>query len=164
MAWAHMPALDKLERYRHDLHPTAGLSTMNAIYSSISQEVRHMTQQPHQPRDEILSGHGCSSRYLFRVAGRQESTAECHLCDVCAEESTQYALKYRPPWAEQHRELCAIVGSELSLSAVFHAMVGCESMYSAVVRKAMLCVFGFSFERKKSLVKSLQSYDNLPKS
>lgn len=79
---------------------------------------------------QILSGHGCFGRYLYRVA-RREASPVCHQCSF-AEDTAQHALEACPGGAEPRRSLIAVVGSDLSLSAIIAQMVDDERSWEAM--------------------------------
>ncbi|CAH2217202.1 jg2784 [Pararge aegeria aegeria] len=111
--------------------PSAGQRTIEAIRPVLQQWVKrkHGTLTFHLA--QVLSGHGCFGRYLFKVAGR-EPTEVCHECG-CATDTAQHTLADCPKWAESRKALVATVGQDLSLPAVVRAMVGSDRSWEAVV-------------------------------
>ncbi|CAH2106967.1 unnamed protein product [Euphydryas editha] len=80
-----------------------------------------------------LSGHGCFGKYLHVVA-RRETTPDCHHSDCC-EDSAQHTRDTSvscPAWAEQRRDLAAVIGEDLSPPAVARALVGGNRAWTAV--------------------------------
>lgn len=110
--------------------PSAGHWTIGAIRPVLERWVGrkggflsfHLTQ--------VLSGHGCFGRYLFRRAGR-EPKMQCHDCGD-AEDTAQHTLAVWPAWAERRAALVAVVGGDLSLPVVVKAMLGEERRWEAV--------------------------------
>ncbi|XP_045445809.1 uncharacterized protein LOC123653876 [Melitaea cinxia] len=80
---------------------------------------------------KVLTGHGCFGRYLCRVLGR-EPTTECHHCDVGAEDTAEHTRAECPAWSKERAALSAVVGLDLSLSALIRAMVDSEEKWIAV--------------------------------
>ena len=81
----------------------------------------HMTQ--------VLTGHGCFGEFLCRIG--KAATPGCHHCD-CPGDTAQHTLEVCPAWEEQRRVLMGSIGADLSLPAVFTAMVGSENAWQAV--------------------------------
>ncbi|XP_013170343.1 PREDICTED: uncharacterized protein LOC106119755 [Papilio xuthus] len=78
---------------------------------------------------QVLSGHGCFGRYLWRI-GREE-TSSCHGCGA-DEDTAQHTLEVCCAHEEERRTLVATIGSDLSLPGVIRAMLGSERSWTAV--------------------------------
>nr|XP_032516585.1 uncharacterized protein LOC116769558 [Danaus plexippus plexippus] len=80
---------------------------------------------------QVLSGHGCFGRYLFRI--RREETLGCRHCDHQPEDTVEYTVTECPAWAELRRvHRVAIGGGDLSRSALVQAMVRSKRRWEAV--------------------------------
>ncbi|XP_026736726.1 uncharacterized protein LOC113500216 [Trichoplusia ni] len=80
---------------------------------------------------QVLTGHGCFGRYLFRIP-QKEPTPGCHHCSS-SEDTAQHTLEQCPAWAEQRRALAVTVGQDMSLSAVVASMSSSEDSWRAVM-------------------------------
>ncbi|XP_063545412.1 uncharacterized protein LOC134753469 [Cydia strobilella] len=80
---------------------------------------------------QILSGHGCFGRFLWKIVGR-EPTPECHECGA-EQDTAQHTLEVCPAWGSQRSVLISVVGSDLSLPAVIAAMVRQDTAWQAML-------------------------------
>ncbi|XP_013182760.1 PREDICTED: uncharacterized protein LOC106128842 [Papilio xuthus] len=78
---------------------------------------------------QILTGHGCFGRYLYRI--RREERMSCHECGA-DEDTAQHTLQVCTAWSEERRTLVAAIGDDLSLPGVIRAMLGSEGSWEAV--------------------------------
>lgn len=78
---------------------------------------------------QLLTGHGCFGKFLCEVLGREPSAA-CHHCGGSAD-TTQHTREECPAWAEPRAALSAVVGTDLSLSALVKTMVESEEAWKA---------------------------------
>lgn len=110
--------------------PSAGHNTIEAVRPVLERWVtrRHGVLSFHLT--QILSGHGCFGRYLWRVVG-VEPTPECHHCE-CPEDTAHHTLAECSAWAVERAELVAVVGADLSLPTIVRSMVDSESAWDAV--------------------------------
>ncbi|XP_063362818.1 uncharacterized protein LOC134665486 [Cydia fagiglandana] len=81
---------------------------------------------------QVLTGHGCFGRYLWRVA-RREDTAVCKHCDRGEEDTAHHTRAVCPAWDEPRSEMAAVLGADLSLPAIASAMVRNRGTWEAVV-------------------------------
>ncbi|XP_028041727.1 uncharacterized protein LOC114251601 [Bombyx mandarina] len=79
---------------------------------------------------QVLSGHGCFGRYLWRVCGREPHPG-CHQCGH-PDDDAQHALEACPRWEHPRRNLVAVLGQDLSLRAVVARMVEDRSSWEAM--------------------------------
>ena len=111
--------------------PKAGLRTVEAVRPVL----KEWTDRRHGSLSfrlvQVLSDHGCFGKYLCQIAGR-EPTYECHHCS-CAVDTAQHSLEECPAWDSQRRDLCAVVGEDLSLPALVRAMVEDERSWDAAL-------------------------------
>jgi hypothetical protein len=80
---------------------------------------------------QILTGHGCFGRYLWEIAGR-ENTPACHHCGG-VEDTAQHTLEVCPAFSEERARLSVHVGPDVSLPAVIKSMVDSERSWQAAV-------------------------------
>ncbi|XP_052752348.1 uncharacterized protein LOC128200985 [Galleria mellonella] len=80
---------------------------------------------------EILSGHGCFGRYLWKVS-RREPTPVCHQCGA-EEDTAQHTLEDCPRWTIARQALTAVIGADLTLPSVVRRMVNDEQSWEAMV-------------------------------
>ncbi|XP_012234683.2 uncharacterized protein [Linepithema humile] len=78
---------------------------------------------------EVLTGHGCFGDHLCRIG--KEHTTECHHC-AASRDSAQQTLAECEAWARERRALTTVVGKDLSLTALFRAMLEGEEKWQAV--------------------------------
>ncbi|XP_073954625.1 uncharacterized protein [Choristoneura fumiferana] len=90
---------------------------------------------------QVLSGHGCFSKYLCKIA-RRETTPMCHHCGG-AEDTAQHTLQMCPAFDGQRESLKAVIGNDLSLPAVVKSMTDSE-----VVDCHGLLLRGDGYERR----------------
>jgi hypothetical protein len=109
--------------------PTAGHSTISAIQPCLAEWVGRGHGSLTFRLVQVLTGHGCFGRYLYRI-GRELST-RCHECGA-DEETAQHALEQCPAWAPQRQSLVSIIGTDLALLAVVKAMAHSASSWEAV--------------------------------
>ncbi|XP_075992916.1 uncharacterized protein LOC142987863 [Anticarsia gemmatalis] len=83
------------------------------------------------PVPQVLSGHGCFGRYLWKVA-RREPTAECHHCGA-EEDTAAHTLSDCAAWTTQRARLVEVVGADLSLPAVVRAIACDASAWRAMI-------------------------------
>jgi len=69
---------------------------------------------------QVLTGHGCFGKYLHRIG--REVTPRCHHCDA-GEDTASHTLEICPAWSENRRVLQRVVGQDVSLPALVHAML-----------------------------------------
>lgn len=114
--------------------PSAGHDTIDAVRPVLERWVtrRHGVLSFHLT--QILSGHGCFGRYLWRVAGA-EPTPECHHCGN-AEDTARHTLAECSAWAVERAELVAVVGADLSLPSIVRSIVHRESAWDALAEFA----------------------------
>lgn len=141
LARGQRPALREIEgrrqQYRDALEeewlgrlarPSAGLTTIEAVRPVFKEWLSREHGSLSFRLTQVLSGHGCFSRYLCRI-GREPTTA-CHHC-ACGNDTVQHTLADCPSWAEPRRELTNVIGSGLSLPALLKAMVESEDGWRA---------------------------------
>lgn len=80
---------------------------------------------------QVLTGHGCFGKYLCQVAGR-EPTTDCHHCDSGLEDTAEHTVRECTAWTNERAELTAAIGVDLSLHAIFLAMVSSRDGWTAV--------------------------------
>lgn len=130
--WRHNSHLALLQKWKERLEePSAGHRTVDALRPILEKWVERRRGVLTFHATQVLSGHGCFGRYLWKVAGR-EPTAECHQCG-CAEDTAQHVLAECPQWVESRATLVASVGADLSLPAVVSSMVDSERSWKAVL-------------------------------
>lgn len=130
--WRQRAQRVTLRRWRERLEqPNAGHWTIGAIGPVLKQWVRRKEGVLTFRLVQVLSGHGCFGRYLCHVAGR-ESTAKCHQCGA-AEDTAMHTLVECPAWSQERAQLCAVIGTDLSLPAVLKNMVSDKTSWDAVV-------------------------------
>lgn len=137
------PPTESISQWRSNLHedllrrwierleePSAGVLTIGALRPVLRDWLnrRHGVVTFHLA--QVLTGHGCFGSYLCRVAQR-ELTPACHFCGH-AEDTAAHTLAVCPAWAEPRGRLEDVVGTDLSLAAIFQAMVGSEVAWNAV--------------------------------
>ncbi|XP_028037327.1 uncharacterized protein LOC114248320, partial [Bombyx mandarina] len=82
---------------------------------------------------QMLTGHGCFDRYLFKIAGR-EPTAQCqHCADRDEEDTAEHTLARCSGVDEQRAALVAVIGEDLSLPRVVATMLGSEASWKAML-------------------------------
>ncbi|XP_073947334.1 uncharacterized protein [Choristoneura fumiferana] len=112
-------------------HPTAGIRTVEAIRPVL----RDWLEREHGALTfrltQVLSGHGCFGRYLYKIA-RREPTPVCHECG-CTEDTAQHTLEVCPAWAIERQDLAMVVGPNLSLTSLVHEMTKCEDVWRAAI-------------------------------
>ncbi|XP_052751864.1 uncharacterized protein LOC128200927 [Galleria mellonella] len=74
---------------------------------------------------QILSGHGCFGRYL-------SNTEECQACGA-DQDTAEHTLEECPAYADERRDLSAVVGTDLSLPAIVRRMVSSERSWEAML-------------------------------
>ncbi|RLU25407.1 hypothetical protein DMN91_001563 [Ooceraea biroi] len=82
---------------------------------------------------QLLTGHGCFSTFLHRI-GKLEDVG-CRHCDGGAD-SAEHTLQECDAWEAGRRELIAIIGADLTLSAVVGAILRNREAWSAFSRFA----------------------------
>ncbi|XP_037871048.2 retrovirus-related Pol polyprotein from type-1 retrotransposable element R1 [Bombyx mori] len=81
---------------------------------------------------QVLSGHGCFGRYLWKVC-RREPHPGCHQCGH-PDDDAQHALEACPRWERSRRDLIAVLGRDLSLRAVVARMLEDRNSWEAMTR------------------------------
>lgn len=130
------PALREVEYHRLELNnilveewhsrlaqPSAGLRAIEAVRPVLREWLNREHGSMTFRLTQLLSGHGCFSKYLCRIG--REQTNECHHCDG-AVDSAQHTLAECPAWDIPRQELISKVGNDLSLPALVSAMVGSD--------------------------------------
>jgi len=79
---------------------------------------------------QVMSGHGCFGEFLCWIG--REGTTRCHHCDAQSD-TASHTVEECPAWIEERRGLSAVVGPDLSLSALVNVMLGSERSWQAVV-------------------------------
>jgi len=79
---------------------------------------------------QIITGHGCFGKFLCRIG--RERTTRCHHCGA-PEDSAHHTFEECSEWAQQRRVLAAVVGDDLSLPAIFDAILGSERSWKALL-------------------------------
>ncbi|XP_064073441.1 uncharacterized protein LOC113403570 [Vanessa tameamea] len=80
---------------------------------------------------QVLTGHGCFSRYLHRIA-RREMTPSCHECGAPSDTARNTLIECSACGPQRH-SLAAIIGRDLSLLSVINAMIGSERCWKEMV-------------------------------
>jgi len=79
---------------------------------------------------QLLTGHGCFGEFLCWIG--RERTKGCHHCGA-PEDTAQHTLEECPAWANERRDLMAVVGRDLSIQAIIDAWIRNERSRRAVV-------------------------------
>ncbi|XP_063532848.1 uncharacterized protein LOC134743387 [Cydia strobilella] len=145
-AWErdHWPTPSEIEARRADFlndamgawecrleRPIAGSRTIEAIRPVLKDWVERRHGVLTFRLTQILSGHGCFGRFLWKIVGR-EPTPECHECGA-EQDTAQHTLEVCPAWGSQRSVLIPVVGSDLSLPAVIAAMVRQDTAWQAML-------------------------------
>lgn len=118
------------EWLRRLMQPKAGLRTIEAFRPILKSWLKREHGSVTFRLTQILSGHGCFSKYLCRI-GREPTTA-CHHC-TALEDTADHTLAECSAWTDDRNEMTNSIGSDLSLTAVVDAMVNSEDGWQAVV-------------------------------
>ncbi|XP_072766605.1 uncharacterized protein [Anoplolepis gracilipes] len=79
---------------------------------------------------QVLTGHGCFGEYLCRIG--KEGTTACHHCEE-VRDTARHTLEKCPAWDTLRRDLCSVVGNDLSLPTMVTKMLGDERSWKAIV-------------------------------
>lgn len=109
--------------------PSAGHRTIEAIRPVLAEWVQRKHGFLSFRSVQVLSGHGCFGKYLFKIA-RRESSAECHECGG-AVDTAEHTLAECPEWDSLRASLVSVVGADLSLPTIVAAMVDSERAWDA---------------------------------
>ncbi|XP_013175655.1 PREDICTED: uncharacterized protein LOC106123791 [Papilio xuthus] len=104
---------------------------MEAVRPVLRQWVEARHREPTYFLTQLLTGHGCFSRYLCEVVGI-ESGPECHQCASGDVDTAEHTLAVCTGWDAQCATLTGAIGRDLSLPAVIRAMAGSEQSWAAV--------------------------------
>ncbi|XP_075983178.1 uncharacterized protein LOC142981268 [Anticarsia gemmatalis] len=130
--WRQESSRDVLRTWTERLEePSAGVLTIGAIRPVLVEWTSRGHGVITYCLTQVLSGHGCFGRYLWKVA-RREPTAECHHCGA-VEDTAAHTLSECAAWTEPRARLVAVVGADLSLPAVVRAMVCDASAWRAMI-------------------------------
>lgn len=130
--WRFHARQSLLEEWRERLnHPSAGKWTVEAVRPVLGDWLDRAHGSVTFRLSQVISGHGCFGKYLHKVAGR-EPTPMCHHCG-CGEDTAQHTLEACPAWVSERGALAAVVGSDVSLQALIHSMLGSEASWDAAV-------------------------------
>ncbi|KAL0867489.1 hypothetical protein ABMA27_008273 [Loxostege sticticalis] len=123
---------DALAMWRERLaDSTYGRRTTGAIAPVLTEWVRRQHGRLTFRVTQVLSGHGCFGAFLAMIG--RESTAECHHCHRCDEDTAQHTLASCSAWARERGVLVSVVGSDLSLTAIVARMASTEEAWQAVL-------------------------------
>nr|XP_032519012.1 uncharacterized protein LOC116771300 [Danaus plexippus plexippus] len=122
-AWQDELQRDLMTQWKERLsQPKAGLATIAAVKPIFEEWLERRYGVLTFRLTQVLSGHGCFGRYLFRI--RREETPGCRHCDDQPEDTVEHTVAECPAWAEHRRVLrVAIGGGDLSRAALVQAMV-----------------------------------------
>ncbi|KAJ0180628.1 hypothetical protein K1T71_004032 [Dendrolimus kikuchii] len=110
-------------------NPSAGLALIEAVRPIMSEWLNRRHGTLTFRLTQVLSGHGCFGKYLYRI--RREQTSGCHHCVGGEEDTVLHTLQVCPAWDEQRCDLIAAIGADLSLPALVKAMVGSADAWNA---------------------------------
>uniref|UniRef100_A0A8R2QYD3 Reverse transcriptase n=1 Tax=Bombyx mori TaxID=7091 RepID=A0A8R2QYD3_BOMMO len=113
--------------------PSAGLRTVEAVRPVLADWVGRDRGGLTFRLTQMLTGHGCFGRYLFKIAGR-EPTAQCHHCaDRDEDDTAEHTLARCSGFDEQRAALVAVIGEDLSLPRVVATMLGSDASWKAML-------------------------------
>ncbi|XP_041987956.1 uncharacterized protein LOC121739522 [Aricia agestis] len=110
--------------------PQVSVNLVQAIRPVLKQWLTRKTGALSFRLTQVLTGHGCFGRYLCEIVSREETT-RCHHCD-CDRDTTEHTVTACPSWIVQRAALSATIGPDLSLPALFRAMLSSEQEWKAV--------------------------------
>ncbi|XP_045446886.1 uncharacterized protein LOC123655092 [Melitaea cinxia] len=109
--------------------PAAGLARVNAIHPP-----RCCVKRRHRVLSfrltQVLTRHGCFSKYLHQIVGR-EATPACHTCGEPSV-TARHTLEDCIAWGPQRCALVAVIGEILSLQSVVRSILSSDRYWSAV--------------------------------
>ncbi|XP_018364716.1 PREDICTED: uncharacterized protein LOC108762278 [Trachymyrmex cornetzi] len=68
---------------------------------------------------QVITGHGCFSRYLCRIG--RETTTRCWHCEA-TNDSSRHTLRYCPAWDQERAALIETIRPDLTPSTVIRAL------------------------------------------